>query len=191
MADRTIRHEIFFDDLTEGAQKELLKFHGVDNVQEINADIESIAIFERVAEEQGIDTELRDQYIKEIVELNPFIINIGGSWNPTYTSDSFSYCLVDYHGYLTQFSGGYASRYSCEAEQLVNITKHKWLKNIIEEFEYLHNTSLFKYKDKYYIFDTCGEPIEQYLDDEGELIIDVGGYVELIQKPKTKLGVVV
>jgi hypothetical protein len=48
--------EIFFSDLSERAQKEVLKFYGLDSAEDGNLDLIPIAVLEVEAEETGNDT---------------------------------------------------------------------------------------------------------------------------------------
>lgn len=126
-----------------------------------------------------IDEKKRDKIIKEIADKNPRIIIIKGSLNPTYSSDSISYCLVHLDNGLVQFSGCSLTHYESETK-FIEKTKFEWLKDIILEFENYSEMSIIKDKEDYYIFNSQDKSIEEYYY-KGELIVEYGAYIELIQ----------
>jgi len=125
-----------------------------------------------------VDEIKRDKLIKEIIDKNPRLILITGSIDPTFSGDSFSYCLAQFNNELIQFSGAGRSQYESKTK-VVTKSKFEWLKDIILRFEELHEMTLMKEKDTYIIFDDCDLPLEEYYY-EGHLIIDYGGTIELI-----------
>lgn len=121
----------------------------------------------------------QQKLIEEICKKNPRLISIYGSTNPTYSTSSFNYNLVDYGDYLLQFS---STKYGfgCKLKK-VKKNKQKWIIDIMKYFKKYHDYEIFKVKGTYLI---TSPPLDIendiFYDNGGKCFVDYGGYIKIV-----------
>jgi len=132
--------------------------------------------------------ENRKKLIIEMFNDGPQVIVIKGNSNPTYSSSSFSYILMNTGKDWIEFCGALPAENEMDNFEVLDKHPAERLNEIIKKFEERRHFTLVKYEGEYFIFSILDEndSIENYTykspkDGMKTLTLECGGRINILK----------